>query len=51
MELLMQPKVEGELAFVLGEDLIDPEMDMQKLKLAIVAVKPAIEIVGSRIEN
>ncbi|MDB2597081.1 fumarylacetoacetate hydrolase family protein [Schleiferiaceae bacterium] len=51
MELLMQPKVEGELAFVLGEDLIDPEMDMQRLKLAIVAVKPAIEIVGSRIEN
>lgn len=51
MELLMQPKVEGELAFVLGEDLIDPDVDMETLKSAIVAVKPAIEIVGSRIEN
>lgn len=51
MELLMQPKVEGELAFVLGEDLKDPEMDMETLKSAIVAVQPAIEIVGSRVEN
>ena len=51
MELLMQPKVEGELAFVLGEGLKDPEMDMETLKSAIVAVQPAIEIVGSRVEN
>jgi 2-keto-4-pentenoate hydratase len=33
MELLMQPKVEGELAFVLGEDLIDPEMDMETVEI------------------
>ena len=51
MELLMQPKVEGELAFVLGEDLRNPDVDIETLKTAIVAVQPAIEIVGSRVEN
>ena len=51
MELLMQPKVEGELAFLLGEDLRDPEVNMETLKSAIVAVQPAIEIVGSRVEK
>ena len=51
MELLMQPKVEGELAFVLGKDLSDPDVDMETLKSAIVAVQPAIEIVGSRVEK
>ena len=51
MELLMQPKVEGELAFVLGEDLRNPDVDMETLKSAIVAVQPAIEIVGSRVEK
>ena len=51
MELLMQPKVEGELAFLLGEDLRDPEVNMETLKSVIVAVQPAIEIVGSRVEK
>ena len=51
MELLMQPKVEGELAFVLGEDLRNPDVDIETLKTAIVAVQPAIEIVGSRVEK
>ena len=51
VELLMQPKVEGELAFVLGADLRNPDVDMETLKSAIIAVRPAIEIVGSRVEN
>src|SRR5210317_1133962 len=51
VELLMQPKVEGELAFVLGADLRDPDVDMETLKSAIIAVRPAIEIVGSRVEK
>lgn len=51
MELLMQPKVEGELAFILGKDLSDPDVDLATLKSAIVAVQPAIEIVGSRVEK
>lgn len=51
MDLLMQPKVEGELAFVLGEDLIGPEISMEQLKSAIKEVRASIEIVGSRIKD
>jgi 2-keto-4-pentenoate hydratase len=48
--LLMQPKVEGELTFVLGEDLRG-EITMEKLKAAIVEVRSSIEIVGSRVKD
>jgi 2-keto-4-pentenoate hydratase len=51
MELLMQPKVEGELAFILGEDLDGPEITKEELINAISQVLPSIEIVGSRITN
>lgn len=51
MDLLMQPKVEGELAFVLGEDLTGPEITMEQLKSAIKEVRASIEIVGSRIRD
>lgn len=50
-ELLMQPKVEGELAFILGKDLDGDQITLDDVKDAIAEVAAAIEIVGSRIEN
>ena len=51
MRELMQPKVEGELTFVLGADILDPEVEMEALKKAIKEVRASIEIVGSRIDG
>ena len=48
---LMQPKVEGEIAFVLKKDLPNPTMTSFDLMGAIDYVLASIEIVGSRIEN
>ncbi|MEY2970386.1 MAG: hypothetical protein RLZZ599_759 [Bacteroidota bacterium] len=48
---VLQPKAEGELAFVLGKDLIGPKISMEELKNAIAAVHASIEIVGSRVSN
>lgn len=48
---LMQPKAEAEIAFVLKEDLIGDHIEMQDVMAAIDYALPAIEIVGSRIEN
>ncbi len=48
---LMQPKAEGEIAFVLGKDLPQHPLAMHELISAIAYALPAIEIVGSRIEN
>lgn len=48
---ILQPKVEGEIAFVLGKDLPDYSLTISELISAIDYVVPAIEIVGSRIKN
>lgn len=48
---IMQPKVESEIAFVLHRDLVHPGITMGDLIRAIEYALPAIEIVGSRIEN
>jgi len=48
---LMQPKVEAELAFVLGEDLRSDHITTIDMMKAIAFVLPSIEIVGSRIAN
>lgn len=48
---LHQPKVEAELAIVIGEDLDLEQMSIVDIMGAIDYVLPAIEIVGSRIEN
>jgi len=48
---LMQPKVEAEVAFVLSEDLDDENLTIVDLISCIDYAVPAIEIVGSRIEN
>lgn len=47
--LLLQPKVEAELAFVLGEDLAEGALDEEQLRGAIEATFVALEIVDSRI--
>jgi 2-keto-4-pentenoate hydratase len=51
MSELMQPKVEAEIAFVLGKDLPNHKVSMVDIINAIDYALPAIEIVGSRIEN
>lgn len=48
---LMQPKVEAEIAFVLGKDLPNRPVSTVELINAIDYALVAIEIVGSRIEN
>lgn len=48
---LFQPKVEGEIAFVLKEDLVGPAITAQQVLAATDYVVPALEIVDSRIEN
>ena len=49
--LVMQPKVEAEVALVLERDLTQPNLSIAELVSATAYALPAIEIVGSRIEN
>jgi len=51
MQELMQPKVEMEVAFVLKSDLIQENLVLTDIINAIDYALPAVEIVGSRIEN
>jgi 2-keto-4-pentenoate hydratase len=51
MSNLLQPKVEAEIAFILGEDLDVKEMTIIDIMDAIDYCLPAIEIVGSRIKD
>lgn len=48
---LLQPKVEGEIAFVLKEDISGPNATLEDVLNATDYVSAAIEIVDSRIEN
>lgn len=48
---LLQPKVEGEIAFVLKEDLRGPGVKTEDVLQATEYVLPALEIVDSRIAN
>src|SRR5262249_49307386 len=48
---LIQPKIEGEIAFVLGKDLDSEECTEAQLVEAIDYAVAALEIVDSRIEN
>jgi 2-keto-4-pentenoate hydratase len=48
---VMQPKVEAEIAVVLEKDLMNPMVSLAEVISAIAYAVPAIEIVGSRIEN
>ncbi len=46
---LLQPKVEAEVAFVLGEDLIADVMDLETVRAAVDYAVAALEIVDSRV--
>lgn len=48
---LIQPKAEGEIAFVLGRDLPNPDTTLGELMSAVEYLVPALEIVDSAIEN
>lgn len=49
-ELLMKPRIEAELAFVLGRDLSGPRTSVAEVLRATDFVTPALEIVGYRTE-
>lgn len=46
---LLQPKVEAEVAFVLGAALVDGDLDLDQVRAAVDHARPALEIVDSRI--
>jgi 2-oxo-3-hexenedioate decarboxylase/2-keto-4-pentenoate hydratase len=46
---VLQPRAEAEVAFVLGEDLVDGDLDDAQIRAAIDYAVVAIEICGSRI--
>ncbi|MDC5696511.1 fumarylacetoacetate hydrolase family protein [Intrasporangium calvum] len=46
---LLQPRVEAEVAFVLGADLDRPDLDLATVRAAVAHAAAAIEIVDSRI--
>ena len=48
---VLQPKVEAEIAFVLGRDLTEPQLTAADLFRAVEYAVPAVEIVGSRVAN
>lgn len=48
---LIQPRVEAELAFVMGEDLKGPGVNMVDVLRCTAAVIPAFEVVDSRIQD
>jgi len=51
MSSLLQPKIEAEVAFVLGRNLDMPNPSITEVMRAVEFALPALEIVGSRIRN
>ena len=51
LETMVQPRVEAEMAFVLGQDLSGPGVTTANALAAVAGVLPAIEIVDSRIAD
>ena len=50
-ELVLQPKVEAEIAFILKHDLVGPRVTVTDVLLATDYVVPALEVVDSRIAD
>ncbi len=48
---ICQPRIEGEIAFVLGRDIQSEEPSLQEIEASIDHAVAAFEIVGSRIKN
>ncbi|UJL45598.1 fumarylacetoacetate hydrolase family protein [Virgibacillus sp. NKC19-16] len=48
---VLQPKVEGEIAFILKDDLVGPNVTTLDVLKATDAVVPALEVVDSRIKD
>src|ERR1022692_333175 len=51
LETLLQPRIEAEMAFVIGRDLAGPGVTTSNALTAIAGVLPALEIVDSRIAD
>lgn len=51
MERTLQPRIEGEIAFVLDRDLPDPTLILPDLIASVAYALPALEVVGSRIAD
>lgn len=49
--LLIQPKVEAEIAFVVGTDLTAADLDLENVRAAVDYAVAALEIVDSRIDG
>jgi 2-oxo-3-hexenedioate decarboxylase/2-keto-4-pentenoate hydratase len=49
MSALLQPRVEAEVAFVLGEDLSDGELGIEQVSSAVDHMLAALEVVDSRV--
>lgn len=49
--IFLQPRVEGEIAFLIGRRLQGPGITVQEVLAATEAVAPAIEVVDSRIQD
>lgn len=50
-DLVLQSRIEAEVAFVLGADLADGPLDAAQVRQATEYVAAALEVCGSRIEN
>lgn len=48
---LLRPRCEGEVAFLLGRDLVGPGVTVTEVLAATEAVMPALEIVDSRVRD
>jgi len=51
MRTLVQPRVEAEVAFVLGRDVDEVEITLESVRDAVQVALPALEIVDSRIAD
>lgn len=51
LDRLIQPRIEMEIAFVLGEDLAGPGVTAPDVIAVTAALAPALEIIDSRIED
>ena len=51
MDNLLQPKMEGEIAFILGKDLQGPDVTPEQVLEATEYVSAALEVVDSRVKD